>query len=236
MRNDKRKADELRKISITTHYIESEEASVLVEFGKTHVLVTATALNGVPPFVKQGGWITAEYGMLPRSSPHRISRERRGVAGRSTEIQRLIGRSLRAACDLDKLTDCTIIIDADVIQADGGTRTASITGGYVALYIKLKQMSNEDKIDEFPVIRQIAAVSAGIKNNRILLDLNYGEDSTTDVDLNLVTDSKFSIIEIQGTGERATFTVDQLNKMLKIMKKGLGELFEIQRDALKEYE
>lgn len=224
MRNDERKDNQLRKISIIPHYIESEEASVLVKFGKTHVLVTATASEGVPPFLKHGGWITAEYGMLPRSSPQRISRERKGVAGRSTEIQRLIGRSLRAACDLEKLNDYTIIIDADVIQADGGTRTASITGGYVALYIKLKQMLKEKKIEDFPIVRQIAAVSAGIKDKKILLDLNYIEDSTTDVDLNLVADSEFSIIEIQGTGERATFTVNQLNEMLKVMKRGLAEL------------
>ncbi|RKX66223.1 ribonuclease PH [candidate division TA06 bacterium] len=236
MRNDERKDNQLRKISIIPHYIESEEASVLVKFGKTHVLVTATASEGVPPFLKHGGWITAEYGMLPRSSPQRISRERKGVAGRSTEIQRLIGRSLRAACDLEKLNDYTIIIDADVIQADGGTRTASITGGYVALYIKLKQMLKEKKIEDFPIVRQIAAVSAGIKDKKILLDLNYIEDSTTDVDLNLVADSKFSIIEIQGTGEKTTFTVNQLNEMLKVMKRGLAELFEIQRDVLKKYE
>ncbi len=236
MRIDGRKDDELRKISVKTHYIDSEEASVLVKFGKTHVLVTATAAEGVPPFIEKGGWITAEYGMLPRSSPQRISRERRGVAGRSTEIQRLIGRALRASCDLHELDDYTIIIDADVIQADGGTRTAAITGGYVALYIKLMQLFKEGKIEKFPVIRQIAAVSAGIKDNKILLDLNYAEDSTTDVDLNLVADSEYSIIEIQGTGERATFTTEQLNSMLTVMKRGLKELFTIQRKALKKYE
>ena len=235
MRINGRKANCLRKVSITTHYIDNENASVLIKFGNTHVLVTATAFQETPPFIKHGGWVTAEYGMLPRSSIQRISRERKGVAGRSTEIQRLIGRSLRAACDLDKLTDYTVIIDADVIQADGGTRTAAITGGYVALYIKLKQLFMENKIEEFPIIRQISAVSAGIKGEEILLDLNYAEDSTTDVDLNVVMDTDFSIIEIQGTGERATFTMQQLNKTIEIMKEGIKELFEIQRNALKEY-
>jgi ribonuclease PH len=222
----------MRGITFLTGYIRDEKASCLVKFGNTHVLVTATAINSVPTYVTEGGWITAEYGMLPRSSPQRIPRERKGISGRSTEIQRLIGRALRISCDLKKLPGITIIIDADVLQADGGTRTAAITGGFIVLYIKLKELLTNNIIEHFPIKRYVASISAGIKNGEIFLDLNYGEDSNVDVDLNLVMDEKGAIIEIQGTGERDVLSENQLIDMIKIMKNGISKIIKIQQDVL----
>jgi len=196
-------------------------------------LVTATAIDSVPPYVpEKSGWITAEYGMLPRSSPQRISRERKGMSGRSTEIQRLIGRALRISCDLKKLPGITIIIDADVLQADGGTRTAAITGGFIVLYIKLKELLANNRIEHFPIRRYIASISAGIKNGEVFLDLNYDEDSNVDVDLNLVMDEKGSIIEIQGTAERDVLSENQLIDMIEIMKNGISKIIKIQQNVL----
>ncbi len=223
----------MRRITFLTGYLKDEKASCLVKFGNTHILVAATAIDSVPPYVpKESGWITAEYGMLPRLSPQRILRERKGISGRSTEIQRLIGRALRISCDLKELPGITIIIDADVLQADGGTRTAAITGGFIVLYIKLKELLANNRIEYFPIKRYIASISAGIKGGEILLDLDYDEDSSSDVDLNLVMDEKGAIIEIQGTGERDVFSENQLINMIETMKNGILKIIEIQHKVL----
>ena len=188
MRNDGRKADELRKIKITRNYIKSAEGSVLIEMGDTRVICTATVENSVPPFLrgKGTGWVTAEYAMLPRSSGQRIQRERSKVGGRTHEIQRLIGRSLRSIVDMQALGERSVLIDCDVIEADGGTRTASITGAYIALVDALRHVKNQRLIEAVPVIDYLAAISVGIVDGKPMLDLCYTEDSSAEVDMNLV--------------------------------------------------
>ena len=236
MRIDQRAENQLRPIKITRNYTRYAEGSVLVEFGHTKVLCTASIENSVPRFLKgQGqGWVTAEYGMLPRSTHTRSDREaaRGKQSGRTQEIQRLIGRSLRAMVDLKKLGENTITIDCDVIQADGGTRTASITGAAVALIDAMNVLLEKKKIKNDPLKGLVAAVSVGIHNGAALLDLNYDEDSTCETDLNVVMTQSGEFIEIQGTAEEKPFTREQANQMLALAEEGIKQLVEEQQKAL----
>ena len=231
MRNNNRKNDELREIKITKNFIMHPEGSVLIEFGNTKVICNATVEEKVPPFLKGSGsgWVTAEYSMIPRATNVRTQREvnKGKPTGRTMEIQRLIGRSLRSAVDLKKLGERTSIVDCDVIQADGGTRTASITGGYLALETAVEQLINSGLLSQNPVIAKVAAISVGKVKGEILLDLEYSEDSLAEVDMNIVMNSKNEFIEIQGTGEEATFSYDELIKFIEVAKKGFEKLFEI---------
>ena len=236
MRIDQRAENQLRPIKITRNYTRYAEGSVLVEFGHTKVLCTASIDNSVPRFLKgQGqGWVTAEYGMLPRSTHTRSDREaaRGKQSGRTQEIQRLIGRSLRAMVDLKKLGEHTITIDCDVIQADGGTRTASITGAAVALIDAMNVLLEKKKIKNDPLKGLVAAVSVGIHNGEALLDLNYDEDSTCETDLNVVMTQSGEFIEIQGTAEEKPFTREQANQMLALAEEGIKQVVEEQQKAL----
>ncbi len=238
LRPSKRNTDQLRPITITRNYTCHAEGSVLVEFGNTKVLCNATVDEGVPRFLKgEGrGWVTAEYGMLPRSTGSRMDREaaRGKQAGRTVEIQRLIGRSLRAALDLEKLGENTIVIDCDVIQADGGTRTASITGGCVALCDALSYMKKNGMTKGDPLLSMIASVSVGVYEGEPVLDLDYPEDSSAETDMNVVMSSNGGIIEIQGTAEKTPFSEDEFSAMFNLAKKGIAELNQIQRIALEE--
>ena len=232
-----RAADQLRSIRITRNYTKHAEGSVLVEFGDTKVICTVSVENGVPRFLKgQGqGWLTAEYGMLPRATGERNQREasRGKQGGRTLEIQRLIGRSLRAALDMSKLGDITLYVDCDVIQADGGTRTASITGSMVALIDALKVIKKRGGLKGGdPVKQMIAAVSVGMYKGEPVLDLDYLEDSAAETDLNVVMTSAGGFIEVQGTAEGAPFQPEELNAMLELAKKGMNEIFELQKAAL----
>jgi ribonuclease PH len=238
MRNDGRQPDKLRPVTITRKYLKRAEGSVLIEVGDTKVICTASIENKVPPFLKNSnqGWVTAEYGMLPRSTDTRMQREasKGHVSGRTQEIQRLIGRSLRSVVDLTKLRDRTIWIDCDVIQADGGTRTASITGGCIALFDALMYMRKHQDIDCMPLKDFVAATSVGIVNNQILLDLNYLEDSKAEVDMNIVMTGNGKLVEIQGTAEAEPFTFEQMNTMIDLAKSGIDELIKTQRSYLGE--
>jgi tRNA nucleotidyltransferase len=207
------------------------EGSVLIEFGNTKVICNATVEEKIPPFLRGSGtgWITAEYSMLPRATNNRVQREasKGKVAGRTMEIQRLIGRALRSSIDLSKLGERTIIIDCDVIQADGGTRTASITGAYLAMELAIEKLIDDGKLNEIPIISKVAAISVGKIKNDILLDLEYEEDSKADVDMNIIMNDKGEFIEIQGTGEEATFTQDDLMKFIAVSKNAFEKLFEL---------
>ena len=228
-----RPADQTRAISITRNFTKHAEGSVLVEFGDTKVICTASVEHSVPSFLRgQGsGWVTAEYGMLPRSTGTRMNREaaRGKQTGRTVEIQRLIGRSLRAAVDLNILGERTITIDCDVIQADGGTRTASITGACVALADALNSLVDEGILKQNPLVRMIASISVGIYEGQAVLDLDYPEDSAADTDMNIVMADDGGIIEIQGTAEGEPFTETEFAAMLTLAKKGIGELHEHQK-------
>ncbi|MFX1239714.1 MAG: ribonuclease PH [Promethearchaeota archaeon] len=232
MRFDGRKFDELRNTSIERNYLKYPEGSVLIIQGNTKVIVTASIIDSVPRFLVDTGtgWITAEYSMLPRATQIRNQREIH--KGRTFEIQRLIGRSIRAAFNYEKLGERTIRIDCDVIQADGGTRCASITGAFVAVFDAINYLYNEQLIYEFPDYNVIAAISLGIKNNQVLLDLDYGEDSKVDVDFNLVMNDNTEIIELQGTAEGATFTKKKLGEIIELGEKGILELIKIQKKVL----
>lgn len=236
MRVDNRKYDELRPVTITRNFTKYSAGSVLVESGNTKVICTASIEEYVPPHIKNTGtgWITAEYSLLPGATPSRVPREstKGKVSGRTHEIQRLIGRSLRAICDLALLKERTIWIDCDVIQADGGTRTAAITGGYIALVDAVQWLLDKNVIKENPLINSIAAISAGIVNNIALLDLCYAEDAAAQVDMNFVMTGSGKYIEVQGTGEEYAFDEDQLAKMLTLARKGICEITEIQKKAL----
>jgi ribonuclease PH len=231
-----RTPDQLRPVRITRQYTKHAEGSVLIEFGDTKVICTASVVNGVPPFLrgKGQGWVTAEYGMLPRSTGSRMDREaaRGKQTGRTVEIQRLIGRSLRAAIDMTALGENTINIDCDVIQADGGTRTASITGAWVALADAIAHLKAQGAVTGEPLKRGIAAVSVGIYQGVPVLDLDYPEDSAADTDMNLVMGSDGGIIEMQGTAEAEPFTEAEFSAMLVLAKKGIAELFSLQQQAL----
>lgn len=230
MRNDDRQHDQLRNIKIEKGYLRHNTASVLIQCGHTHVLVAATVEEKVPPFKRNSneGWLTAEYSMLPTCSHERIRRERNKVSGRTYEIQRLIGRSLRTIVDLAALGERTITIDADVLQADGGTRTASITAAYIALEIICKQLLKEQKISKNPLKEKIAAVSVGVVDGKPLLDLNYIEDSNADVDMNIIMTESGKIIEIQGTAEKEPFSKEEFDTLYSLAEKGIGEMFKLQ--------
>lgn len=236
MRIDNRALNQLRDVKITRNYTRYAEGSVLVEFGHTKVLCTASVDNSVPRFLKGTGqgWVTAEYGMLPRSTHSRSDREaaRGKQTGRTQEIQRLIGRSLRAMVDLNKLGEYTITIDCDVIQADGGTRTASITGAAVALVDAINYLLSEKKIKKDPLIGLVAAVSVGIYQDDVLLDLCYEEDSNCQTDLNVVMTQTGEFIEIQGTAEDKPFSRQQCNAMLEMAEQGIEQLIAQQKIAL----
>lgn len=227
MRADGRLFDQLRQVKITPHVSEYAEGSALVEFGKTKVLCTATYESKSPQWLSGtgAGWVTAEYGMLPRSTHTRIKREKSMTGGRTQEISRLIGRSLRAAVDLKLLGEKQIIIDCDVLNADGGTRTASVTGGFVALALALKKLVAVSEIKTMPLINYVSAISVGLHEGNIFLDLNYDEDSTIGTDMNFVMTDKGQFVEVQGTAEHHPFTRDQLFKMMEVADKGCRELF-----------
>ena len=232
-RHDNRAPDSLRPVTITRGYTKHAEGSVLIEFGDTKVLCTASVLEKVPPHKKGSGegWVTAEYGMLPRSTHTRSDREaaRGKQSGRTQEIQRLIGRALRSVVDLSKLGERTIQIDCDVIQADGGTRTASITGAYIALADAVAWMIAQGKITQSPIIDSVAAISVGVVDGMPLLDLDYNEDSNCDTDMNVVMTGKGGFVEIQGTAEGTPFSTDELNALLALAKKGIAELSQMQK-------
>ncbi|MAV30007.1 MAG: ribonuclease PH [Cycloclasticus sp.] len=236
MRPSGRNPDELRDIKITTHFTMHAEGSVLIACGNTQVLCTASVENRVPRFLKdkEQGWVTAEYGMLPRSTHSRMSREaaRGKQSGRTQEIQRLIGRSLRAAVDLNALDGYTITIDCDVIQADGGTRTASITGSFIALSLAIEKLIADQKIKNNPIHGQIAAVSVGIYNGVPVLDLDYPEDSEAETDMNVIMNEAGAFIEVQGTAEGHAFRREELDDLLNLAASGIGELMQHQRNAL----
>jgi len=231
VRKNNRKNDEMREVKVTKNYIIHPEGSVLIEFGNTKVICNATVEEKIPPFLRGSGtgWITAEYSMLPRATNNRVQREasKGKIAGRTMEIQRLIGRALRSSIDLGKLGERTIIIDCDVIQADGGTRTASITGAYLAMELAIEKLIDERKLNEIPIISKVAAISVGKIKNEILLDLEYEEDSKADVDMNIIMNDKGEFIEIQGTGEEATFTQDDLMKFIEVSKNAFEKLFKL---------
>lgn len=236
MRPSGRAANQLRDIKITRQFTCHAEGSVLVEFGRTRVLCTASVTDGVPRFLKGKGqgWVTAEYGMLPRSTHTRMDREaaRGKQSGRTQEIQRLIGRSLRACVDMKKLGENTINIDCDVLQADGGTRTASITGAAVALADALSWLLDKKKVKEDPLLGLIASVSVGIYKGEPVLDLDYDEDSKADTDMNVVMTQQGGFVEIQGTAEAEPFTLEQQQAMLKLASDGIAELIKQQQTAL----
>jgi len=237
MRPSSRAPDEMRHIRITRNYTMHAEGSVLVEFGNTRVLCNATIEERVPGFLrgKGQGWVTAEYGMLPRSTNSRMGREaaRGKQGGRTMEIQRLIGRSLRAVVDMQALGERSVTIDCDVIQADGGTRTASITGGFVALADAVQTLLDSKAIDQNPLTGQVASVSVGIYKGTPVLDLDYPEDCNAETDMNVVMSDAGDFIEVQGTAEGHPFNQDELNSMLALAKKGISELVSSQQQALK---
>jgi ribonuclease PH len=230
-REDGRGNDQLRPVSIMPDYVEYPEGSVLISIGKTRVLCNVTIEDSVPAWMEKDGstrgWITAEYALLPRSTSTRVKRETGGLSGRTQEIKRIIGRSLRAAFDLDLLGKRTLIVDCDVIQADGGTRTASITGGYAALSMALEELVEAGEIPPEVFLSPVSAISVGLIGGEPVLDLDYGEDSRADADLNVVMNKDGEFIEIQGTGEGATFSRQTLDKMLDYASSGIKELIQI---------
>ncbi|MGL4999749.1 MAG: ribonuclease PH [Cetobacterium sp.] len=238
IREDGRQTNEKRVVKVTRNYTMYAEGSVLIEMGNTKVICTASVVEKVPPFLRnQGkGWITAEYSMLPRATGERNQREaaKGKLGGRTMEIQRLIGRALRACIDLEKLGERTITIDCDVIQADGGTRTTSITGGFIALEMAMKRLIEKGLLTVNPIVSNIAAVSVGIVKGTPVLDLMYTEDSVAEVDMNVIMNDKGEFIEIQGTGEEATFARRDLNLMLDLAEKGIYELIELQKKEIEE--
>ena len=235
-RADGRAADEMRPVSIQTNFIKHAEGSVLISVGDTKVVCTASVQEKVPPFLYRTGrgWVTAEYGMLPRATTERTEREaaKGKQGGRTMEIQRLIGRSLRAAVNPELMGERTVWIDCDVIQADGGTRTASITGSYVALVLALSRLYVDGAMASWPIIDFVAAVSVGMIGGVATLDLNYGEDSKAGTDMNVVATGKGKFVELQGTAESAAFSEEELQAMLGLAKAGIGQLVEKQREVL----
>ncbi|MDP3560266.1 MAG: ribonuclease PH [Legionellaceae bacterium] len=236
MRPSRREHNQLRPIQFTRHYTQHAEGSVLVEFGQTKVLCTASVIEGVPRFLKgkKQGWITAEYSMLPRSTHSRIEREavKGKQSGRTAEIQRLIGRSLRTCFDMKVLGETTITLDCDVLQADGGTRTAAITGSCVALWDALNWMLSREKIKRFPAFQFIAAVSVGLYRGQAVLDLDYAEDVLAETDMNIVMDEQGKFIEIQGTGESKSFSKEELLSFIELGQAGISEIIAQQRKSV----
>ncbi|WP_416151411.1 ribonuclease PH [Salipaludibacillus sp. HK11] len=240
MRHDNRTGNELRQVEIIKDYIKHPEGSVLIAFGDTKVICSASVEDRVPPFMrgKGKGWVTAEYSMLPRATEQRNIREssKGKITGRTMEIQRLIGRSLRSIVDLNLIGERTVWIDCDVIQADGGTRTASITGAYVAMGLAFDQLIKDKKLKSNPLKGYLAAISVGVNNQEeSILDLDYIEDSKANVDMNVIMTSEGKLVEVQGTGEEATFSRAQLNEMLDLAEKGIKEIFYMQKEALGEF-
>jgi ribonuclease PH len=237
MRFNNRADDELRPLRIKTDYLDFAEGSAYIEVGKTRVVAAASVEDKVPPFLKGNGqgWVTAEYSMLPRSTEKRTQRERNQgrLSGRSQEIQRLIGRVLRSVTELSVLGERTIIVDCDVIQADGGTRMASVTAGCVALALALKRMMDDKLIDQMPLRHLVAGVSIGIVAGRTLLDLDYSEDSRADLDMNVVETDRGQLVEIQAGAERNPFTRKELGNLLKLADDGIAKLIQVQQEALK---
>ena len=237
-RSDGRRPDQLRPVKIQPHYVTPPAGSVLIEMGRTRVICAASVEEGVPRWMKEqgakGGWITAEYSMLPYStSPRKVRDATRGkIDGRSQEIQRLIGRALRSVTDLEKLGERSVWIDCDVLEADGGTRTAAITGSYVALMLAMKRLVNEKKLIANPVQHAVAAVSVGLLEGVPLLDLDYSEDSNAAVDMNVVMTDGSEMVEVQGSGEEATFTKKEMSALLKLAEKGIKLLLAAQAKAL----
>ena len=236
IRPSQRQTDQLRSIEFQTGFTQYAEGSVLVSYGNTKVLCNVSLVDGVPRFLrdKNQGWLTAEYGMLPRATHDRCQREaaRGKQTGRTVEIQRLIGRSLRAAVDLSLLGEHTITIDCDVLQADGGTRTAAISGSYVALHQAIQQAMQQGKIKKNPLLQMIAAVSVGIYQQQAVLDLDYAEDSQAHTDMNIIMNQQGEFIEVQGTAEGAVLARDQLNSMLDLAETGIGKIIQQQKQAL----
>jgi ribonuclease PH len=235
-RTDGRAPDQLRPVTIEPGYLTFADGSVLISVGNTRVICAATIEDRVPPWMRGRGtgWITAEYAMLPRATPERSQREsaKGRLGGRTHEIQRLIGRALRAVVDMEKLGERTVIVDCDVIGADGGTRTASITGAWVALALALRKHLDPEKKQKWPLVGQIAAVSVGIVEGTAVLDLPYEEDSSAEVDMNVAMTDAGGFVEVQGTAEKEPFSRAQLDGLLELAAKGIGELFELQRQAL----
>lgn len=238
MRSSKRKNSQLRTISIQPNVLNHAEGSCMIKFGNTHVICSASVDESIPRFLKgtKSGWITAEYSMLPRSTGNRIVRESSSGkrSGRTLEIQRLIGRAMRSAIDLKLLGERQIIIDADVINADGGTRTASITGGYIALHLAIRSLLDRKIIKNNPLVAQIAAISCGILDNNAILDMDYEEDSKAEVDANFVFNQKGNLIEVQATGEGEDFSPEQLSQMMRLASDSMQELFKMQNQILLE--
>lgn len=236
IRLNERALDSNRPVNIETGYLLHPDGSVLISMGKTKVICTAMIEERVPPFLKgaEQGWVTAEYSMLPGSTNTRKQRPKAGkVDGRSTEIQRLIGRSLRTVVDMKKLGERTIWVDCDVIQADGGTRTASITGAYVAMALAIEKLIEEKVITESPLIEPVAAISVGVVEGQAMLDLNYIEDSNADVDMNVIMTKSGKFIEVQGTGEQTPFSKETLMELLELGEKGVRELIELQEKVIR---
>ena len=234
-RKDGRAFDELRPVKITTDFVKFAEGSCLIECGDTKVLCCASVEDKTPPHVAEGeGWVTAEYSMLPRANRERSKRDiaKLKLSGRSAEIQRLIGRSLRAAVDLRRLGERTITIDCDVLQGDGGTRTASVTGGFIALSLACRKLVEDGVLAASPIVHSVTAVSAGIVGDELLLDLQYSEDSHAQVDLNCVMNELGEIVEVQGTGEGRAFTLNEQQELVRLCAKGNRELLKIQKEAL----
>lgn len=238
LREDGRKVDSLREIKITKDFNLYAEGSVLIEFGNTKVICTASVSEKVPPFMRgQGkGWLTAEYSMIPRATGERNQREsaKGKPSGRTMEIQRLIGRALRTAVDLEKLGERTITIDCDVIQADGGTRTTSISGGFIALALAVKKLMKERVLSVNPIVSNVAAISVGIVRGTPMLDLMYTEDSAAEVDMNVVMNGKGEFVEVQGTGEEATYTRKELNELIDLAEVGIKEIIRLQNEVIGE--
>jgi ribonuclease PH len=236
IRSDGRRPNEIRPVKITPDYLVNAEGSVLIDMGNTSVLCAVTVEDRVPRFAMGtgSGWITAEYGMLPRSTHTRTPRERSASSGRTAEIQRLIGRSLRSVAHLDLLGERTFTVDCDVIKADGGTRTAAITGAYVALVLAMQKLVQAQSLPSIPVRCAVAAVSCGLYDDIPLLDLNYEEDFKASVDFNVVMTEEGEMVEVQGTGESHPFTRDRMNELLDLAEGGIRRLFELQKSALAE--
>jgi ribonuclease PH len=236
-RKDGRKDDQLRPVDFVLDYVEYPEGSVLISIGKTKVLCNVSVEEGLPTWMDRGngsgGWITAEYALLPRSTSTRVKREITGFSGRTQEIKRLIGRALRAGFNLDKLRGKTYLLDCDVIQADGGTRTAAITGGYVALCLAVQRQVEAGELSDDVYLSPVAAISVGLINGKPLLDLDYDEDSRAEADLNVVMSEEGDYIEIQGTGESGTFSRQELDTMLEYASRGIQKLIKIQKQLFK---
>ena len=235
MRVANRKNNQLRDIKFEVGFNPFAEGSCLVKYGNTHVLCTATVEDKVPSWLKgqEKGWVTAEYAMLPRSTMTRVPRETKKPSGRSQEIQRLIGRSLRAGVDLSKMPEISITIDCDVLQADGGTRVASISGGFVAMYVAIQKLLKDGKLTENPIKEFVAAVSCDIYNGEAVLDVDYEEDSNSQVDMNFVMTESGKIVEIQGTAEGEPFSESEFDELLGLGKEGIKQIIQKQKDALK---